>query len=311
MATSGDTSFTLDAEEMINEAFAILQIGVEGESVTQTMLDAGFKSLNLMLTTWQAQGIHLWTMEDATLFLVGGKESYVLEISNCTNRAITTATSGSFIGNTVALESQDELQVGWNIGFLQSNQEIFWTTVTSISIFVIAVADIPPEEVPVGSPTYYYENPVRPVERVYGLRRAVSTTTVDNETPIHEVSRQEYFDLPNKRSQGIPSEGYYSRQIPEGILYLWPTPQNGATQVKIRYERKLEDFTVNGDTPDLPKYWLESMTYNLAQRLAIKYRVPPAIMADVKEMAEITLNEALNFDNSVYDISVSVNREAR
>ena len=49
------------------------------------------------------------------------------------------------------------------------------------------------------------------------------------ETPLQEMSRQEYFDLPLKTSTWRPSGYYYDPQMSLGKIYLWPTVSTGIT----------------------------------------------------------------------------------
>jgi hypothetical protein len=47
----------------------------------------------------------------------------------------------------------------------------------------------------------------------------------DIEIPLNEMSRQEYFDQPNKTSSpSTPVSWYYDPQSTTGTLYLWPAP---------------------------------------------------------------------------------------
>lgn len=74
MATSGTHDFTLDIAEIIEEAYE--QAGSE--------LRSGYdyrtarRSLDLLMLEWQNVGLHLWTIEEATLPLVAGTSSYDL-----------------------------------------------------------------------------------------------------------------------------------------------------------------------------------------------------------------------------------------
>ena len=308
--TSGTTSFKLLAKDLITEAYAILQMGSEGEDLTSEMTNEGFRSLNMMVATWQAQGIHLWSYEDAALWLVAGQNGYDLDNSKATNEYTQTVTTTDLLagGNTVDLQVVGNIFDDWTIGFILSDHSIFWTTVTGVSGNTVTLNDNAPEDILTGAVVFYYEKQLASVERVLGLRRR---DIYGNDVPINQISRQEYFDLPSKQSQGLASEGYFDRRRDKGILYLWQVPSNSTSFIMIEYERKLEDFVNNDDCPDFPKYWTEALAYNLAKRLAIKYRVPPVIMNEVKMMAESTLNQALDFDNEVTDMSVSVNREVR
>lgn len=105
------------------------------------------------------------------------------------------------------------------------------------------------------------------------LRISSARLSVSNiETPLQEMSRQEYFDLPLKTSAGRPCGFYYDPQMSLGKIYLWPTVATGTTAtLKFTYQRTIEDFDAAGDEPDFPQEWFECLAYNLAGRLAPKF----------------------------------------
>jgi hypothetical protein len=74
MATSGTTSFDLDIEEIIAEAYE--RCGIE----TRTGYDlrTARRSLNLLFAEWASRGLNLWTIQEHTLPLVAGDYEYDL-----------------------------------------------------------------------------------------------------------------------------------------------------------------------------------------------------------------------------------------
>lgn len=72
MTTSGTTSFDLDLNELIEEAFercgAELRTGYD--------LRTARRSLNLLTIEWANRGINLWTIEEGTIPLVEGVAQY-------------------------------------------------------------------------------------------------------------------------------------------------------------------------------------------------------------------------------------------
>jgi hypothetical protein len=321
--SSGSTAFRMTTDDVITEAFSIMQIGIEGESLTPERFANGKRSLNLLLGTWQAQGIHLWTYEEGTLFLEAGKNSYTLEQVQATNYyTLTTTTVASLATDTVVTlattelkidqEGTDNLDTDWYIGFLKADNNLFWTTVVSASGDDITITDGIPEDMAIGTQVIFYRDKVRAVERLHSTRRIdgfYTGTTLTNEVPVALESHQEFFDLPTKGATGVTSLSYYQRKLPEGILWVWQTPQDSLKPINFTYERKLEDFVLNDDCADVPKYWLEALCYGLADRLKIKYRVPPQLSAEIATMADRALSQALEFDDANYDLSVSINRE--
>lgn len=308
MARTAD--FTLTTQSLIEEAYDNLQMGVDGESVSPEMFTRAKRTLNLMLSDWQNQGIHLWTYTDATLFLQGGKESYTLESSNFTETFTKTAMTNAAVSGatTVVLDGVTSLAATWFIGIMDANNDLFWTTVDKISGSSVELTDALTSNIAAAQEVFYYEVKAPDVERVLGVRR---TNNFTDDTPINFVSRQEYFDLPNKATEGAVSEAHYARQAPNGILYLWQTPADSRELVKLRYERRLYDFVDNDDVPDVPKGYFLAIAMNLAYWLTAKYRVPEAVYNRIEKMSRESLDNALNFDNEVHDISISLQREAR
>ena len=74
MATSGTTTFNLDLNEAVEEAFE--RCGTELRSGYD--LRTARRSLNLLFTEWANRGINLWTIETGTITLVQGTATYNL-----------------------------------------------------------------------------------------------------------------------------------------------------------------------------------------------------------------------------------------
>jgi hypothetical protein len=68
MTTSGATSFDLDIDELVEEAFE--RIGMRMTSGNQ--LKTARRSLNLLFLDWANRGLNLWTIEQAVLPIVQG-----------------------------------------------------------------------------------------------------------------------------------------------------------------------------------------------------------------------------------------------
>lgn len=127
--------------------------------------------------------------------------------------------------------------------------------------------------------------------RISSVRLSVSGI----ELPLQEVSRSEYFDLPNKTSSGRPSIWYYDPQLSLGKIYLWPTLATGVTAtLKFSYQRTPEDFDAAGNEPDFPQEWLECLAYNLAARLAPKFGT--TVGPEVAAIAIASLDDLMGWD---------------
>lgn len=115
------------------------------------------------------------------------------------------------------------------------------------------------------------------------------------ETPMTQLVRDEYFDLPNKAVGSRPTQWYYDPQIGSGRLYVWPTLGQGVTgTMRFTYQRPLTETPNLPDEADFPAEWTECLTYNLAVRLCMRGGAP--IPPGVAETAAETLNRMLGWD---------------
>lgn len=187
MATSGSVDFSLDARQIITEAFQTAKIIASGETPTGDEMDDGERKLNLLLKTWSAKE-HLWIKTEGSQALTASTASY----------AITGA------------------------------------------------------------------------RRMLSVRRR--TSSID--TPMSELSREEYYDLPTKSGTGMPVNWYYDPQRSTRTLYIWPTATSDiatSTVLHFTYLRVIEDIDDLANDPDVPQEWLEALVYSLAARLALSY----------------------------------------
>lgn len=133
--------------------------------------------------------------------------------------------------------------------------------------------------------------------RVLEVRRKVTSGGV--ETPLTEWSQRRYLDQPNKTTASIPTAFYYDPQRTTGTLYVWPAPSTStaaAMTLELTYQRTIEDFDGSADEPDLPQEQLRSLTYDLAEELALKYGVSPDVRSEIAARAAQYRAEAEAFD---------------
>jgi len=97
----------------------------------------------------------------------------------------------------------------------------------------------------------------------------------DTDYTVQRISRGEYATLPNKTTQGRPSQFYFDRQIAP-ILNLWAVPENSTDQIIYYYVRRIEDADTLVNTTDMPFRFYPCMVAGLAYYMAMK-RAPDRI----------------------------------
>ena len=144
--------------------------------------------------------------------------------------------------------------------------------------------------------TSYTLNPVRPL-RILSARFKRGGI----ETPMMEMTRDEYDALPIKTTPGIPTTFYYDRQREAALFYVWPVlaATDGET-VEITYEREVTDVDDLNAALDLPAEWYDATVTNLAYRMTGEFPRNPVIVQRLKiDAAEALMNAQAYYDEPV------------
>jgi hypothetical protein len=134
--------------------------------------------------------------------------------------------------------------------------------------------------------------------RVLSVRRRITSGSTD--TPLTQLSREEYYELPNKTTAAVPTSFYYDPQRATGTLYIWPTASTAtaaAQTLRVDYARPIEDFDATNNDPDLPQEWLDALIWNLADNLETAYPVNnPRLAAKISGKAAESLARIESWD---------------
>jgi len=86
---------------------------------------------------------------------------------------------------------------------------------------------------------------------------------------IDRISRGEYTTLPNKTTQGRPSQYWFDKQI-DPVINLWAVPENSTDQIIYYYVRRIEDADALVNTTDMPFRFYPCMVSGLAYYISMK-----------------------------------------
>lgn len=317
MTSSGVYGFNPTVGDLILEAYEILQIASQGETLTGEQFRKGKNSLNFLLKKMQTDGIHLWTYTEGTLFLQVGQFEYDFGDvdTHLTNKFFeTTLTAAASAGaSTITVDDASDIQDTDEIGVIgSSDNNLFWTTVSGAPAGnVVTLTDVLPDSADNGAIVYNYRAATTttptlvPVSRLTpnGVRRREST---DYEIPIIFESRVSYTDLPNKQQLGQPIQAYYQRSIPFGKMSLWTAPNSSVPVINFTYERQLQRVVDAEETLDVSEEYMEAVVYNLARRLLPKSGASPDMIQLIMAESERSYDEALGYDDAVYPIEIDM-----
>ena len=105
--------------------------------------------------------------------------------------------------------------------------------------------------------------------RVLGCRFR-NTSSID--TPMTEMTYDEYYDLPNKSATGTPTTFMFDPQLTTNILYIWPLLSSVTTEtIRATIQRRFEDVDDLANDIDVTAEHFSTVGLNLAARLADDY----------------------------------------
>ena len=82
MSTSGSIDYNRTGTQIITFAHKKLNILASGGTVGTNNLSDGLEALEMMIKSWQTEGIRLWLETYGRIFLVDGQTSYDLAGAN-------------------------------------------------------------------------------------------------------------------------------------------------------------------------------------------------------------------------------------
>ncbi len=269
MSTSGVTTYTRTAAQLIKSALFELKATSLTATVDSNLEAECLVRLNAMIKQDTIEGVKLWRMRFAKLFLVGSQASYSLPGANACDLdelSETTLDADEAAAQTVlSVTSTSGFANSDNIGILLDDNSIHWTTISSfVTDDTVTIASGLPSEASSGAKVYVYTNGISRPLKITAAQRELS----GNEIPMEELEREDYEYLPNKSSSGDPVNFYYDPQTGTGKLYLWPVPSDSTKEINFSYIDELQVITDTGQDYDYPEEWLEYLIFNLAFRIS-------------------------------------------
>lgn len=330
MTTSGQSTFNPSAVQIIKAALRRMAVINEDEEPNSGQFEDLLFALNAMTKEWEASGIHVWTEEEAILFLqqyqrryyIGTGQSGSPAADRCAfanNWTFTTLAAGANTGaGSVIVSSPSGLTINDNFGVVLSSGAAFWTTVSNVAGSTVTMAA--PLPGPAAAQACVFDYPVsaqllRPLRVPFSRRLQYAPNTslpgaIGSPdwggiiTPLAPMmSRREFFDLPQPTNPGLVSESYYDPARDQGQMWVWNVPQNANYGLRFTWYRPIQDWTNPATTGDLPQEWANALIWNLAKETMLDYSVSDRRAAIINLMAQEKLELVQGWDRepeSVY-----------
>lgn len=312
MATSGTSTFNTTRNEICTEAARLLN----AVPLQQTMGAALFQTfnfwLNAMVKSWQATGIHLWTVTEGTLFPTAGQVRYGVgggATDHITAQYYETALSADEVSGQTVLSVDDTTNMTAldNIGIVLDDGTLHWTTIVSKTSTTVTILVALTDDCAAANAVFTYTTKLPRLLKVVDYRRYDIDGATD--TPMIPCSRQEYQNLPMKTQAGMPIQAFYDAQLGTGYFNIWQIPEASTQLVKFTGHRPIEDFNSSGDNPDLPQEWIAPLVYNLAKLKMPSHPVDPQRRRDIIDNADGLLAAMVGYDRENESYFIQPNME--
>ena len=149
-----------------------------------------------------------------------------------------------------------------------------------------------------------FPNDINDVLEAYVRNNTTATAPVD--TTLTKIDRSTYASLPNKLSQGTPSQ-YYVQRTTSPSVFLYITPGSAFSgsnyQLKFYYLARIEDVGAYTNTADVVYRFIPCLTSGLAYYLSIKHS--PEKTEQLRLFYEDELQRALTEDGQRTSVFIS------
>jgi hypothetical protein len=303
--TSGSFDFSQNRDELIKDSF--ITAGVEDvfDTPESEFNQYASKELNRMIKGWMADGLHLWAIQPAYLFLEKDKREYSLGTDHFTKAFVSTTvkvagvdTDTSLdVASTTGVTAGDYCLVAMDDGTLHTT-----TVAVVVDADTVTLNDALDGAVAVGRAVYFYTTKaIRPIRVQQGVYHDF---TGDYDTRMYQISRDEFWALSSKGTDSRPSQWYFDPQLTASKLRIYGEPSSVQDYLILVAHFPFDDMDAAADNFSFPQEWYDPIHWNLAYRLAMQFGAPRDRVINCRNMAIETKDRAMGWDEERSEIQL-------
>lgn len=277
MATSGSYDWTLTRDNIIKAALTKLKVIDHDGTPTTAQVNSASVVLNAMIKAWRSEGIFLWSLEETVQALTAS--TIVVGTDGNDYECIKNHTSANANKPITGANYLDYWKATGGTG-----SGVVWADAQAYTC--IAENSLAAEIIGIDRPFYRSDEYV--------------------DTPLRTITREEYMAIGSKTTKATPTLVWFSRELGQPKMVLWPIPPDGDTG-RIHYDavKKPQDFDAANDNPDFTEEWFEALYLGLADKLSFSFNIPYGDRRDLKNEAMMAKNFAMMSDNENTSLQIS------
>lgn len=305
MAVSGSFDFAQNRDQLIKDA--LITAGVEDPWDTPESEVNSFASneCNRMVKGWQADGLHLWVIRPAYLFLQKDTHEYDLGNTHFTESFVSTAVkvAGANTDTSLDVDSTTGVTAGDYCLVAMDDGTLHATTVASVTDSdTVVLDDALDGAVAVDQAVYFYttraQRPLRVQQAVY------YDYTGAFDTKMYQIAREDFWNLSNKTTDSRPTQWYFDPQLTYSKFRIYGEPSSVEDYIKLLCSFPFDDMDAAANDFSFPQEWYDAIHWNLAMRLAMQFGTGRDRVSQISAMAAQTYRRAKGWDEERADIQM-------
>lgn len=309
------------AGDLIRDALRAANISGIELQVEEVDFRHGFTILNDILSWLQTKQIHLWSETEAFLPLNPGQKRYSFPGDHCFTDYVCTYTTSAnegdpifdlngevllelddgsvlaFADDRIRVETVDGMNVGDKVGIELPNGERWWDVISQIDadeLWFQTESDLP-SFINADASIYTYTTAIDQPVRILDAR--FSNDCEQDEIPMFQLARKDYYDQPTKNSQGSANSWYYDRQLSVGYLNLWPVAQSCREVVRFTFIKPQYIPESQEENILVPPEWYLPLKNKVAAELGVLYAIDVNKQVILEQKAANFIEDALGTDD--------------
>lgn len=268
-------AISFNALQIITKALQEAHVHGAGATLPDNVSSESLDILNMMMKSWQLEGIPVWKIEDSVSFLTVGQAKYDLGATSSDHATLshvkTELAVAAILGaGSITVDSATGISDGDVIGVVQDDNTIHWTTVNGTPVAnVITLAAVTTAAAAIDKEVFAYTSLLTRPLRV----KAMTLDEDGTESEIRLIPGDEYRLIPSKTYSAAPFLAWYDPQLTLGELHLWPSPDTVSDRVRFRAAIEWTEFALLTSPADFPQEVYLALVWGLAEQLGPKHKI--------------------------------------
>lgn len=312
--TSTVSVFQISRNALIEASLrAIGALGKE-QSANASDIIVCAEALDLILKDLQTKGLRLWKTNELILPVTSGAASYIIGEGGGVVSSFTVISGGS--GYVVA--PAVTVSGGGGSGVTAT------ATLTSGAVSSIAVVTggsghtsrptVTIAAPPSGTTATARANlngifAIKPLRVLEAFNRQLPG---NNDITLLEYSEDGYWQLGSKTNAGVPHSFWADNRLDNLRVFLYNVPDSStAYEVHFLVQSSLQDTNVGSQNIDVPREWLRTIKWILADEISLEYGCSAELIERVKERASGAFESLNAWDATQQNTSIFIQADVR